>query len=142
MYRSNQFFLYLNSFLSYFNFLKKTTIFVILLSICSWSVSQPKYEFLFRFENSLFHLLVQSQDRNTKIIWRSDILMLIHFLPLVSFYTPWKRQKTRGLWGFQELQKEISGMKWIKYKQLFNAFIPNFEHFFFTASEQLVIIFQ
>ena len=123
MYRSNQFFLYLNSFLSYFNFLKKTTIFVILLNIRSWSISQPKYEFLFRFENSLFHLLVQSQDRNTKIIWRSDILMLIHFLPLVSFYTPWKRQKTRGFWGFQELQKEISGMKWIKYSCLMLLFL-------------------
>ena len=63
--------------------------------------------------------------------------MLIHFLPLVSFYTPWKRQKTRGFWGFQELQKEISGMKWIKYKQLFNAFIPNFEHFFLLLVNNL-----
>ena len=29
-----------------------------------------------------------------------------HFIPLVSFYTPWKYQKTRKFWYFQGAQKE------------------------------------
>ena len=35
---------------------------------------------------------------------------LIHFMPLVSFYTPLKHQKTYGFLMFQGVQKETSGM--------------------------------
>ena len=39
---------------------------------------------------------------------------LIDFIPLVSFYSPWKHQKTRRFWCFQGVQKKNSGMKWVQ----------------------------
>ena len=35
-------------------------------------------------------------------------------MPLISFDTPWKHQKPEVFWCFQEVSKEISGMKWVK----------------------------
>ena len=39
-----------------------------------------------------------------------------HFMPLVSFDTSWKHQKTFGLvsWCFQGVSKETSALKWVK----------------------------
>ena len=39
--------------------------------------------------------------------------VLTHFTLLVSFYTPWKCQKTYGFMTLQRLQKETSGIKWV-----------------------------
>ena len=38
-----------------------------------------------------------------------------NFMLLVSFYAPWKHQKTRCFCYFQGAKIEITGMKWIKY---------------------------
>ena len=40
--------------------------------------------------------------------------LLNHFMPLISFDTPWK-QKTRGV------SKEISGRKWVNEKEMSNT---------------------
>ena len=39
-------------------------------------------------------------------------LFLIYFMPLVSFQTPWKHQKTSSFLCFQGVLKETSVMKW------------------------------
>ena len=39
---------------------------------------------------------------------------LIHFMPLVTFYTPWKDQETIGFHLFSEGIEKTSGMKWVK----------------------------
>ena len=39
---------------------------------------------------------------------------LTHFMPLVSFYTPWKHHKTKGFLG---VLKETNGMKWVNTKK-------------------------
>ena len=55
--------------------------------------------------------------------------VLTHFMPLVSFYTPWnirnpKNKSTRPLvfWWFQEVQKETSGMTWVNEQMV--PFVP------------------
>ena len=49
-------------------------------------------------ENLIFHNFIKHQ-------W----VLLTHFMPLASFYTPYK---TSGNVWFQGVQKETSGMKW------------------------------
>ena len=49
-------------------------------------------------------------------------------MPLVSFFTPWKHEKNRGFWSFQEVLKETSGMKWVK--ELQNCFTCCYQLFF------------
>ena len=44
----------------------------------------------------------------------SKVNLLTHFMPLVSFYTPWKIRK---------YQKETSGMRLVKVKQFVLGFI-------------------
>ena len=39
---------------------------------------------------------------------------LTHFMPLVSFHTPWKHQKTRGFLTFSGVQKWNIRLKWVK----------------------------
>ena len=39
---------------------------------------------------------------------------IIHLMPLVSFYSPWIHQKTRGFLTFSGVQKKTSGMKYVK----------------------------
>ena len=41
-------------------------------------------------------------------------LSLIHFMPLLTFDTPGKHQKTRDFLMFSAVSKGISGMKWLK----------------------------
>ena len=41
---------------------------------------------------------------------------LTHFMPLISFDTSWKHQKTRGFLMFSGVSIEISGMKWVNEK--------------------------
>ena len=36
-----------------------------------------------------------------------------HFMPLVSFYTPWKHQKASVFWCFQGVYKDNNGMEWV-----------------------------
>ena len=48
---------------------------------------------------------------------------LTHFMPLVSFYTPWKHQKTIGFLMFSAGLERDSSMKWVKrssYKKQFS----------------------
>ena len=45
---------------------------------------------------------------------KSAFLLLTHFMPLVSFDTPWK-QKTRAFLMFSGVSKETSGMKLVKH---------------------------
>ena len=42
-------------------------------------------------------------------------LLTTHFMPLISFYTSWKYQKTRGFLMFSGGRKKDRGMKWVKY---------------------------
>ena len=42
----------------------------------------------------------------------STLLCLTHFMPLISFDTPWKHQKPE-VFCFQGVWKEVSGMKWV-----------------------------
>ena len=44
---------------------------------------------------------------------------LTHFMPLISFDTPWKHQKTRGFDVFRGVSKEMSGMKWVNLRSKF-----------------------
>ena len=44
--------------------------------------------------------------------WRYLWSRLTHYIPLVSFNTPRKHQKTRVFWCFQGVSKETSGMEW------------------------------
>ena len=37
---------------------------------------------------------------------------LVHFIPLVSFFTPWKPKKARFFDVFQVVLKETNGIKW------------------------------
>ena len=53
----------------------------------------------------------QVNNKETK----GESLFLTHFMPIVSFYTPWKHRKTRGFL-FSRGQKETSGMKWVNNK--------------------------
>ena len=39
---------------------------------------------------------------------------LAHFMPLISFYTPWKNQKTKGFLIFSGGIERDRGMKWVK----------------------------
>ena len=55
--------------------------------------------------------------------------LLTHFMPLISFYTPWnirnqKNKSTRPLvfWWFQGVQKETSGMTWVNEQMV--PFVP------------------
>ena len=41
-------------------------------------------------------------------------VIIPHFIPLVSSYTPWKHQKTYGFLVFGGVQKETSDMKYVK----------------------------
>ena len=43
--------------------------------------------------------------------------MLIHFTPLISFYTPLKHQKTRDYLFSGDVERDC-GMKWVNLKQL------------------------
>ena len=38
--------------------------------------------------------------------------IFIHFMPLVSFYTPWKHEKVFGFLMFSGVIKVITGIKW------------------------------
>ena len=51
--------------------------------------------------------------------------MLTHFMPLISFDTPCKHQKTSfdTPCKLQGLLKEISGMKWVKYLTVLNVLL-------------------
>ena len=40
-------------------------------------------------------------------------LILTHFIPLISFDTPWNIRKLLVFWCFQGVSKEISGTKWV-----------------------------
>ena len=42
------------------------------------------------------------------------LFLLTHFILLISFYTHWKHQKTRGFLCFQGVSKKIGGMKWVR----------------------------
>ena len=46
---------------------------------------------------------------DTSLVWQS---FLTHFMPLISFDTPWKHQKARNFLMFSGGIKEVSGMKW------------------------------
>ena len=50
-------------------------------------------------------------------------LILTHSMPLISFYTPWKHQKTRCFLMFSGGIERDSSMKWV------NSFISNLTHF-------------
>ena len=53
-------------------------------------------------------------------IWNQSIFVseywkaLTNFMSLVSFYTPWKHQKTEGFLMFSGGIEETSGIKWVK----------------------------
>ena len=49
-------------------------------------------------------------------IWKTDYQLesLAHFMPLISFYTPWKNQKTKGFLIFSRGIERDRGMKWVK----------------------------
>ena len=38
---------------------------------------------------------------------------LTYFSPVFHFYNPWERQKTKGFWRFQGLEKVNIGLKWV-----------------------------
>ena len=42
--------------------------------------------------------------------WPTELFLLTHFMPQVSFDIPWKHQKTKD---FQGASKETTGMKWV-----------------------------
>ena len=46
-------------------------------------------------------------------------LILTHFMSLVSFYTPWKHQKTRVFWCFREVQNRPVTWNGLMYLLLF-----------------------
>ena len=56
---------------------------------------------------------------------------LTHFMPMVSFYTPWKYQTPEVSRYFPGVWKETSGMKWLKTDMLtlsivhFRPHLPN-----------------
>ena len=51
---------------------------------------------------------------------------LTHFMPLVSFYTPWKHPKTRSFLVLWELLKETSSEKWVNWE---NKILPHLSIF-------------
>ena len=64
-------------------------------------------------------------------------LMLTHFVPLISFDTPWKHQKTRSFL-FSGVSKEICGMKWVnEYHQLMGTYWFK-AHYSLTMALQLL----
>ena len=51
---------------------------------------------------------------------------LTHFMPLVSFYTPWKHPKTRGFLVFWGVLEETSSEKWVNWE---NKVLPHLSIF-------------
>ena len=49
-----------------------------------------------------------------------SVAKLSHFMTLVSFYTPWKHQKTFGFLMFSEGIERDHGMKWVKCVNVWN----------------------
>ena len=43
----------------------------------------------------------------------AKLRILTYFMPLISFDTPRKHQKTRGFFMFSGVSEEISDMKWV-----------------------------
>ena len=74
----------------------------------------------------------------SRIIW-----YLTRFMPLISFDTPWKHQKT---FGFQGVSKEISGMKWVNkfilpkmFAEFFVTFSTGFMWFWYLRRKPLLL---
>ena len=71
---------------------------------------EPKIPMTAFYERSL----KRSQIISAVINVNSSKYTLTHFMPLVSFGTPWKYQKTFGFLIFSGgVSKETSGMKWV-----------------------------
>ena len=69
------------------------------------------------FETSSRHLqdVLQRCLQNVfKTYHQVKLFLLTHFILLISFYTHWKHQKTRGFLCFQGVSKKIGGMKWVR----------------------------
>ena len=49
----------------------------------------------------------------TILVNRPTAVLLTHFMPLISFNTPSKHQKTSSFLLFSGLSKEINGIKWV-----------------------------
>ena len=62
-------------------------------------------------QEPLFNKVASLQQSNGFDI---RIVVLTHFMPLISFDTPQKHQKTRGFLMFSGVIKGVSGMKWVK----------------------------
>ena len=67
-------------------------------------------------------LVIQGQINGIFLLCKPTIMfewnmiyfhLLTHFRRMVSFYTPWKHQKPRGLLMFLGGIKNISGTKWV-----------------------------
>ena len=75
----------------------------------------------FFLSNVNYNLWSDSQfyQPSANAAWKGQeiISYLTHFMPLVSFKTPWKHQKTFWFSVFRGFRK-TSGMKWVKTKNL------------------------
>ena len=86
----------------------------------------------------------------TQGIWYNSekgISSLTHFMPLNSFDTPWKHQKTRDFfWCFLGVSKETGGMKWVKvpwnFSYTYSAFSRIFDLIGINSSMRGVPIIQ
>ena len=52
-------------------------------------------------------------QKTNKWTFTENLFHRLIFMPLSSFDTPWKHQKTSGFRMFSGVSKEISGMKWV-----------------------------
>ena len=52
-------------------------------------------------------------DKPKRALYGNLRCTLTHFMPLVSFYTPWKHQKTSGFFMLFRGIERASGMKWV-----------------------------
>ena len=66
-----------------------------------------------QWSNNLFSVKLENYEKNIPIL--IQITLLTHFMPLVSFDTPWK------YWCFQGASKETSGMERVKRCIIFHS---------------------
>ena len=85
------------------------------------SYSGPHFpSFRLNTEKYSVFLRIQSEcgKMRTRITANTDTFYTVyfsHFIPLVSFHTPWKLQKTkRLLCKLREVKKKTSGIKWVQ----------------------------
>ena len=65
--------------------------------------------FIAKFEQKYCVKLCKTMT-SVNTVYRGSLNILTHFIPLDTFYTPWKQ----GLLMFSEVLKETSDMSWVR----------------------------